>query len=543
MAASNIIRHVFLQIPYLKERVFMKYLVLLTATTLLLALTGGVIAQSPARRRTARPQPTAKAAVSQPAAERQPQPTPTVTTPAAAADSTIPSVLAILNGQTITVSDLDPAVTKEVAKLGEKVADARRQILDLQVNTVLLDVEAKKRKLTPQQVYELEVAKRITEPTEAEIAKLLEANRGELGQTDPATLRTEAIAFLRGQQEQKLSEDLIRRLKTANPVVAGADINSADLKPTTVVATVAGQPIVAGSLNERLKPIIYRLRLNAYQITNEALQRTLNDLVLLAEASRRNVPPENILRSEVTDKVHPPTDAEVEKFYSENKARITGDLASVKPQIANYLTEMQGQELERALSARLRKSADLRILITEPEQPVQVINTAGEPSRGDVNAPVTVVEFTDFECPACAAMHPVLEQVLPAYGNKVRLVVRNYPLDRHTHARKAAEAANAANAQGKFFEYTALLFNRQNALDVPSLKKYATEVGLDRARFDAELDRGIHAADVRRDLDDGQISGIESTPTIFVNGVMLLELSPEGLRAAIDKALSRAGVR
>ena len=521
----------------------MKYLVLLTTAILLLALTGGVIAQSPAKRRPARQQAPAKTAASQPAAETPPQPTPTVTTPAAPADSTIPSALAILNGQTINVSDLDPTVAKEVAKLGEKVADARRQILDLQINTALLDVEAKKRKLTPQQVYELEVAKRITEPTEAEIAKLLEDNRAELGQSDPATLRTEAIAFLRGQQEQKLSEAFIRRLKTANPVVPGVDINSADLKPTTVVATVAGQPILAGSLNERLKPIIYRLRLNTYQITSEALQRTLNDLVLLAEANRRNVPPENILRSEVTEKVHPPTDAEVEKFYTENKARIPGDLASVKNSIANYLTEKQGQELERALSERLRKSADLRILITEPEPPVLVINTAGEPARGDVNAPVTVIEFTDFECPACAAMHPVLEQVLPTYGNKVRLVVRNYPLERHTHARKAAEAADAANAQGKFFEYTALLFKRQNALDVPSLKKYATEVGLDRARFDAELDRGIHAADVKRDLDDGQISGIESTPTIFVNGVMLLELSPEGLRAAIDRALSRAGVR
>ena len=149
------------------------------------------------------------------------------------------------------------------------------------------------------------------------------------------------------------------------------------------------------------------------------------------------------------------------------------------------------------MSERLRKDAQIRILLTEPEQPVQVINTAGEPSRGDVNAPVTVVEYTDFECPSCAAMHPVLEQVLPTYGTKVRLVVRNYPLDRHANARKAAEAADAANAQGKFFEYTALLFKRQNALDVPSLKKYATEVGLDRARFDAELDRGIHAPEIK----------------------------------------------
>jgi protein-disulfide isomerase len=199
--------------------------------------------------------------------------------------------------------------------------------------------------------------------------------------------------------------------------------------------------------------------------------------------------------------------------------------------------------MERALSDRLRKGAQLRILLTEPEPPVLVISTTGEPARGELNAPVTVVEYTDFECPACGAMHPVLEQVLPSYGNRVRFVVRNYPLSRHLYARKAAEAADAAHAQGKFFEYTALLFKRQNALDVPSLKKYASEVGLDRTRFDTELDRGIYAADVKHDIDDGQINGVEFTPTIFINGVMLQELTPDALRAAIDKALSKAGVR
>jgi protein-disulfide isomerase len=99
------------------------------------------------------------------------------------------------------------------------------------------------------------------------------------------------------------------------------------------------------------------------------------------------------------------------------------------------------------------------------------------------NAAVTIVEFTDFQCPACAAMHPVLEEVLKSYGNKVRFVVRDFPLNQHEWARKAAEAANAANAQGKFFEYIAVLFKNQKALDVPSLKKYASDLGLDRARL------------------------------------------------------------
>lgn len=518
----------------------MKYPTLLITAVLFLANTNSLIAQSP--RRAVRRQPATKAAVTQPA-EAKPQPPTTETSTIVPVDTTIPSTLAMLKGQAVTVSDLPPAVAQEIAQLGARVGQTRSQILELQINTVLLDMEAKKRKLTPQQVYELEVAKHMTEPTAPEIAKLLNDNRASLADSDPQTLNTEAIAFLKGQQEQRLSEELIRKARIGNPVVMGADINSPDLKPATVVATVGGQPITAGSLAERLKPIIYRLRLNTYQITNQALQQTLNDLLLLAEANRLNVPSENLIRTEITEKVHAPTDVEVEKFYNENKAQLNGDLASLKNQIANFLRERQGQDLEHALSERLRKGADLRILLTEPVPPVLVINTNGEPARGDVNAPVTVVEYTDFQCPACAAMHPVLEEVLPKYGTKVRLVVRNYPLNRHANARKAAEAADAANAQGKFFEYTALLFKRQNALDVPSLKKYATEVGLDRARFDAELDRGIHAADVMRDLDDGQINGVESTPSLFINGVMLMDLTSEGLRAAIDKALAKAGAR
>src|SRR6185369_9058007 len=131
-------------------------------------------------------------------------------------------------------------------------------------------------------------------------------------------------------------------------------------------------------------------------------------------------------------------------------------------------------------SDKLRKSANIRWLISEPAQPIQNISVDDDPARGAANAPVTIVEFTDFQCPACAAMHPILDEVLKSYGDKVRLVVRDFPLNQHGFARKAAEAANAANAQGKFFEYASLLFKNQKALDVPSLKKYASEVGLDR---------------------------------------------------------------
>ncbi len=509
----------------------MKHLKTLFVASLSLLLANSLAAQSPGRRPVGRP------AATKPA---MPIATPA---PVGRTETSAPASLAILNGQTITVADIDPAVREEVEKLGEKIAQARRQVLELQINTILLDTEAKKRRVTSQQLYDAEITKRVTDPTEAEIKQFVESNRDQLGDGDLQSVRPDVIALLRGAREQNLTEAFIKRLRAANPVTTGADINAPNQSQAAVVATVAGQPITAGILNERVKPIIYRLRLNTYDIEKAALDRTVDDLLLIAEANKRNIRPEEIVRSEITDKTHPATDAEVAKFYADNKSRINGDLASIRNQIADYLADQERVRLERALSDRLRKGADIRVLLAEPEPPVQTISVDGEPSRGDVNAPVTIVEFTDFECPSCAAMHPVLEEVLKAYGQRVRFVVRNFPLSKHVHARKAAEAADAANAQGKFFEYTALLFKRQTALDVPSLKKYATEVGLDRARFDAALDGGAYAAEVKHDLEDGEIYGVNSTPTIFVNGVMLNSLTAEALRAAIDKALSKVGVR
>jgi len=192
------------------------------------------------------------------------------------------------------------------------------------------------------------------------------------------------------------------------------------------------------------------MRRSAYEMQKEAAEHTIDDILLLAEANRRNIGPEEIVRAEVSQKVHTPTDAEVTKFYSENRERIKGELSAVRNQLAMYLQDEDQHRLERALSERLRKGADIRWLIAEPSPPVQMIGTDDDPSRGSPNALATVVEFTDFQCPACAAMHPVLEEVLGSYRDKVRFVVRDFPLTMHANARKAAEAANAANAQGKF---------------------------------------------------------------------------------------------
>ncbi len=137
-------------------------------------------------------------------------------------------------------------------------------------------------------------------------------------------------------------------------------------------------------------------------------------------------------------------------------------------------------------------------------------------------------------------MYPVMEEVLKSYGNRVRFLIRDFPITSlHPNAFRAAEAAGAANAQGKFWEYIDILFKNQNALDADSLKKYASQLGLDRKRFDAEFESGKYDADIRRDIEAGEMYGVEATPTIFINGRLLTELSADGLRAAIEKAFAR----
>jgi protein-disulfide isomerase len=495
---------------------------------LILALWSMAPAQTTKRRGAVR-KPTVTTPAVQPVA--QPTPASKPARPPAA-----PAPLVSVNGQTLTTADLEPALRQELETLDEKIADAKRSVLDLQINTTLLQVEAKKRRIDSHRLYEMEVSNRIPNATPVQIKKFIDDNRDQFTGMDPNVASQQVAVYLHDEAESKLADDLVNRLRRTNPVVMGADINSPTLNPSSVVATVAGQPLTAATLLERLKPITYKLRLEAYEVTTQRVDRLVDDMLLLEEARRRQIGPEEIVRAEISDKVRPPTEAEVTQFYTENKSRISGDLNSVRNQIATYLENESRQRFERDLSAKLRKSADIRWSISEPPQPIQNISVDDDPSRGDANASVTIVEFTDFQCPACAAMHPVLEEVLKSYGNKVRLVVRDFPLNQHEWALKAAEAANAANAQGKFFEYIAVLFKNQKALDVPSLKKYATELGLDRARFDAALDRSVYAAEIKKDIEDGEMYGVGSTPTIFVNGVQLRILSPEGLRAAIDRA-------
>jgi protein-disulfide isomerase len=158
---------------------------------------------------------------------------------------------------------------------------------------------------------------------------------------------------------------------------------------------------------------------------------------------------------------------------------------------------------------------------------------------GPIDAKVTVVEFGDFECPACGALHPLLQQLKA--NNKdtsVRFVYRHFPLSQHPNAQLAAEASVEAAQQGKFWEFHDQLFTHQNDLDRASLEEYAQAVGLDINAFKKALDENTHRAFVIDDQSDGEAARVNSTPTVFINGIKFTgQFTVAGLQAAIDEHL------
>jgi protein-disulfide isomerase len=211
----------------------------------------------------------------------------------------------------------------------------------------------------------------------------------------------------------------------------------------------------------------------------------------------------------------------------------------VRDQIQDHLQSQIQTEAATAYGDQLRKMAKVQVFLKVPDPPVLKIAIDDQPWTGAADAPVTIIEFTDYECPSCGRTAPVLEEVVKEYADKVKLVVRDFPLDQHAHAFKAALAAEAAREQGKYWQYTSLLFKNQKALEVENLKDYATQIGLDRARFDQALDSEKYADNVKRDLRDGGLVGVDSTPTVFINGKRLRDKSAEGLKAALEAALKQ----
>jgi protein-disulfide isomerase len=172
---------------------------------------------------------------------------------------------------------------------------------------------------------------------------------------------------------------------------------------------------------------------------------------------------------------------------------------------------------------------------------VQEINTSGSPFKGAADAPVIIALFTDFQCPYCARILPLLEQVLEKNKGKVKLVFKNFPLNTHPFARKAATAALAAGKQGKFWEFHDRLFQNYNRLNDQVVQEQAKQLGLDMQKLEKDMNDPQISQVINQDMQDGAKAGVTGTPNIYVNGSLLRDTNLEGFQAAIDKELEKRG--
>jgi len=313
-----------------------------------------------------------------------------------------------------------------------------------------------------------------------------------------------------------------------------------------VAARIGDRSITVKELDDRWKASNPTDYAEATQKLYEGRRGALENIVanaLIAEAAKDSgMSVEAYEESQVSTRMKPVTDAEVVSFYQANIGQMQGNpLDVMAPHITRFLSEQRRAEARQAWLAELRTSGpDVRIMIEPPRHDVKLAAT--DPSAGPASAPVTIVEFSDFQCPFCRQVVPTLKRIRETYGDKVRLVWKDFPLTQiHPQAFKAGEAGHCAAEQGKFWEYHDRLFANQQAMQITDLKKYAADLGLDAATFNECLDSSKHGDRVREGVAQGSRLGVNSTPTMYINGRLVSGAQPyDVIAAVVDEELSRS---
>lgn len=310
-----------------------------------------------------------------------------------------------------------------------------------------------------------------------------------------------------------------------------------------VLANVAGEEIrwddLPAPAREQLLQLENSYRQQRSSLLHGAVEEAVASRMLAAEAAERDVSVAELVAAE-TEPVPEPTDQEVEAWYESNRNRLGGrSLDQLREQIREHLRTTAVERQAEGLDRRLRDKYGVEVHL----EPFRVsFDHAGSPALGPADAPVTLAEFSDFECPYCGRFFPTLKRIEDEYGDQVRIVYRQFPIPSlHANAFKAAEASLCAHEQGEFWAYHDLLFQEQGRLAVRDLKEKAGRLGLDRDEFDRCLDTGRYVEQVQADQAAGQAAGVTGTPALFVNGIPVPggAVGYEVVADALDRELAR----
>lgn len=313
--------------------------------------------------------------------------------------------------------------------------------------------------------------------------------------------------------------------KKAAAADAGPDLGA-------TVATWDGGAVVYGDLYGDVKGQLIRAEVEyltaKYQTESQALESKVMEALLEAETKKQGLENvEALLKKEIEDKVGEPTEEEMQAFYQVMQRQLRGaPYDAVKPQVAAEVTRRKQTEVFGAYIEGLKATYNVKVELPFPELPRIPVSVDDDPSIGPEDAPITIVQFAEYQCPYCGKAGEAVDQVMEKYGDKVRMVYRDFPLSFHPRAIPAAVAANCAGDQGKYWEMHKLLMSDQRALEDADLTAHATTLQLDLAKWNTCREDPAQAAEVQKDFEDGQAAGVSGTPAFFINGVMLSGAQP-----------------
>jgi protein-disulfide isomerase len=308
-----------------------------------------------------------------------------------------------------------------------------------------------------------------------------------------------------------------------------------------VVATIDGKPILGKDLDARVERRLSRLRQEEYEIRSQALEEMISERLLEKEAGIRGITTTGLLRDEVDVQVKEPDAQIVEQLYEQNKARFAGKTKDeVVGEIRKVLKDRARAERVNDMQRRLRAKSKVEVALKAPRTDMPV--AAGAPVLGPNDAPITIVQFTDYQCPYCHRAQVTIDEVMSRYAGKVQLVHRDFPLDFHGQAFPAARAARCAGEQGKFWDYYRSLMTSVGSLEDADLRARATTLKLDQAAFAACLASDRNDAVIRESVEAGTRAGVSGTPAYFINGRMISGARPfEAFQEIIEGELRNKG--
>jgi predicted DsbA family dithiol-disulfide isomerase len=320
----------------------------------------------------------------------------------------------------------------------------------------------------------------------------------------------------------------------------GCGPSSKALESGDAVAEVDGRKIGLDEIDAAIEPELARIKSEQYAARKAKLEEMIDDALLAHRAKELDVPTAELVKREITAKTKLPSDEDVKATFEKVKDRTTASFDAVAPQIREMLARKATTERRNEVLAALRKEAHVVVRLAPPRFAIDI---AGGHSNGAKNAPITFVEFSDYQCPFCGRSQATVAEVLEKYGGRIHHVFMDFPIASiHPFAKPAAVASRCAEEQGKYDEYHRLLFDRQRELSTDNFKRWAADLKMDAAKFDACLESGKFDSLIEESIRVGERVGVSGTPGFFVNGIPIHGAQPFTVfEKTIDEELTRAG--